>query len=97
MCNYSVKDLSAKLQTVAACFICFKGEAATPFHLLEAISRNGLFYFLLANVLTGVVNLLVATISASTTMAMFILIFYMLVLSAVTALLHFYNITIKFW
>jgi len=76
-------------------FYLFKGP--TAFHLLEAISRNGLFYFLLANVLTGVVNLLVATIDSSVAMAIIIITSYMLVLSVATALLHFYNITIKFW
>jgi glucosaminylphosphatidylinositol acyltransferase len=65
--------------------------------MLEAISRNGLLYFLLANVLTGVVNLLFATINASSTAAILIITIYMLVLSGVTALLHFYNITVKFW
>ena len=39
-------------------------RGATQFSLLEAVNRNGLFYFLLSNLLTGVVNFGMQTIDA---------------------------------
>ncbi|EJD51891.1 GWT1-domain-containing protein [Auricularia subglabra TFB-10046 SS5] len=41
--------------------------------LLEAINRNGLLFFLLANLCTGVVNLSIRTMYAGTTLAMVVL------------------------
>jgi phosphatidylinositol glycan class W len=68
-----------------------------PFDLLEAINRNGLLYFLLANVLTGVVNLTTSTMHASVSTALAELTAYMFVLSVTVAVLHVYDISVKFW
>ena len=67
------------------------------FDLLEAINFNGLLYFLLANLLTGAVNLSTVTMSASTSLSLTLLTAYMLTLSLVVSALHVRHIRIKFW
>jgi len=51
--------------------------------MYQAIAYNSLGFFLLANVLTGIVNLSMRTINATGTSSMFILITYLLVLQIV--------------
>jgi len=63
--------------------------------LLRAFNRNGLFVFLLANLLTGFVNLTLPTLNMSNVQAMGVLVVYAGVLSAVAIVLDKYNITIK--
>ena len=65
--------------------------------LLEATNRNGLFYFLLANLLTGAVNFSMETIHASRSHGLLVVMGYMFVLSLITAVLHAKNITLRFW
>lgn len=65
--------------------------------LLSAVNYNGLLYFLLANVLTGLVNLSVDTLQLSTVQSMTILITYMGILSFVTLMLYKWKIRLKFW
>lgn len=67
------------------------------FDLLEAVNANGLLYFLLANLLTGAVNLSTDTMSASTALALTELTVYSLTLSAVVSVLHVHGIRAKFW
>ncbi|KKA29075.1 hypothetical protein TD95_004184 [Thielaviopsis punctulata] len=69
-------------------------DAATS-RLYRAINRNGLAMFLLANLLTGLVNLTVPTLEASDGVAMGILVVYTGVLSAVALALDYYSISIK--
>lgn len=67
-------------------------QTVAPIHLLEAISRIGLLYFLLANVLTSAVNIIVSTIDPSATMVILIINIYMLMFSVATAtLLQYYH------
>ncbi|KAF2401655.1 GPI-anchored wall transfer protein [Trichodelitschia bisporula] len=68
-------------------------NATSP--LLHAFNRNGLAVFLLANLLTGAVNLTVRTLDASQLKAMSILVGYMVALSGVARLLDAFNISIK--
>ena len=72
-------------------------KQATGFDLLEAVNANGLLYFLLANVLTGVVNLSTVTVSASTPLALTELTVYVLTLSLVVSVLYVRRIRVKFW
>jgi len=67
------------------------------FDLLEAINANGLLFFLLANLLTGAVNLSTATMLASTSLAMTELTVYLLTLSLAVSILHVHRIRVKFW
>jgi len=73
------------------------GKHVTNFDLLEAINANGLLYFLLANLLTGAVNLSTVTMSASTSVALTELTVYVLTLSLVVSVLHVHGIRVKFW
>lgn len=51
--------------------------------LLDAINYNGLVYFLLANVTTGIINLSFHTIQASATTSVVILVLYIIFISYV--------------
>ena len=75
----------------------FKYKENDGFCLLEAINRNGLFYFLFANLLTGGVNFTMNTITAAPNTGLVVVTLYMLVLCLVTSVLHIYNISLKFW
>ncbi|XP_057416394.1 uncharacterized protein At4g17910 isoform X2 [Lotus japonicus] len=65
--------------------------------LEEAFNRNLLATFLLANALTGLINLSVDTLSASSTTALLILLAYAYVLSAVIGIAHYFGMKLKFW
>ncbi|XP_057477048.1 uncharacterized protein At4g17910 isoform X1 [Actinidia eriantha] len=65
--------------------------------LEEAFNRNLLASFLLANVLTGLVNLFVDTLFASSVLALAILVVYAFVLSFATGFADFCGIKLKFW
>lgn len=64
-------------------------------YILGAFNRNGLAIFLLANLLTGLVNLSTDTLHASRERAMATLFAYATILSIVAASLHWKNISIK--
>ncbi|KAI8509343.1 hypothetical protein Bbelb_131910 [Branchiostoma belcheri] len=65
--------------------------------LLSAVNRNQLFFFLLANLLTGAVNLCVDTLRTEPFLAFCIVFAYMLQLCNVLVVLHARNISLKFW
>jgi glucosaminylphosphatidylinositol acyltransferase len=69
-------------------------ETATS-RVMRAFNRNGLAIFLIANLLTGLVNLTVPTLDVSPVLTMGILVGYTLLLSLVAVGLDFYNISIK--
>ena len=71
-----------------------ESENATS-RVLKAFNRNGLAMFLLANLLTGLVNLTLDTLSMSQTGAMFLLIVYAALLTAVAVELDTWNLSIK--
>ncbi|XP_030502193.2 uncharacterized protein At4g17910 [Cannabis sativa] len=62
-----------------------------------AYNQNLLATFLLANVLTGLVNLSVNTLFASSLTALTILVAYAFILSIIIGLLDFYGVRLKFW
>lgn len=67
------------------------------FSLLSAINRNGLFYFLLANLVTGIINIHVPTIHIPPVPSFTIIFLYLLIVSLVVSILHFLNVTVKYW
>lgn len=73
-----------------------KGEAAkAQSRVLKAFNRNGLAIFLLANLLTGLVNLTLNTLTMSRIGSMAILLTYSFTLTVVAVTLDIYNISIK--
>lgn len=65
--------------------------------LIKAISKNQLLYFLIANILTGIVNMTVDTIHSSDLFSLFVLIVYMFTNCLIVYLLYINNITAKIW
>ncbi|KAH8597589.1 GWT1-domain-containing protein [Bisporella sp. PMI_857] len=63
--------------------------------VLEAYNRNGLFVFLVANLLTGLVNMAVPTLHVSDIQAMGILLGYAVVVTGLALGLDVYDISIK--
>jgi phosphatidylinositol glycan class W len=68
---------------------------AASSRVLHAFNRNGLAIFLLANLLTGAVNLTLPTLEMKTMSSMAILIAYMAVLSGAAIGLDVYDIDVK--
>ncbi|XP_053426175.1 phosphatidylinositol-glycan biosynthesis class W protein [Nycticebus coucang] len=65
--------------------------------LITALNRKQLFFFLLSNVTTGVINLMVDTLHSSTLWALFVLNLYMFTNCLITYVLYLQDKTIKFW
>ncbi|XP_074528741.1 phosphatidylinositol-glycan biosynthesis class W protein isoform X2 [Halichoeres trimaculatus] len=65
--------------------------------LVQAVSRNQLLFFLLANVMTGLTNYVMDTLSCSHLFSVCVLLLYMFINCFVIYLLHVCEITIKFW
>jgi glucosaminylphosphatidylinositol acyltransferase len=63
--------------------------------VLRALNRNGLAAFLLANLLTGLVNLSVPTLDVGPAPAMGILVGYLALVTSIVVVLDIYNISIK--
>lgn len=63
--------------------------------VLSAYNRNGLAIFLLANLLTGLINLTIPTLNVGDAPAMAVLLAYAGLLTAVAVVLDRYNISIK--
>ncbi|XP_064626637.1 phosphatidylinositol-glycan biosynthesis class W protein-like isoform X2 [Lineus longissimus] len=73
------------------------GDQKECFSLLEAINENGLLFFLLANILTGTINLLMKTIYAPPAVGLLVVTVYLFVLSVVMFYLKAKNIKTKIW
>lgn len=65
--------------------------------ILTAINYNGLAFFLGANLLTGLVNIVFQTLLVDRAVAILILIVYMLILLGITTFLYLYKIQLKIW
>jgi glucosaminylphosphatidylinositol acyltransferase len=82
---YKAKDKDAERARV--------NEATSQ--VMQAFNRNGLALFLLANILTGLINMSIKTLHMGDLPAMVILVGYMGVICAVALALHQKNISIK--
>ena len=65
--------------------------------LYDAVNRNQLVIFLLANIMTGVINLSMRTLYASTLVSVIALTTYSLAFTLLAASFHRLNWTLKFW
>lgn len=65
--------------------------------ILSGITYNGLLFFLLANLLTGVVNLCFQTLLLTTVQSLAIICTYMLTLCTITTFLYVKKIKLKVW
>lgn len=65
--------------------------------LIQSVNRNQLLFFLLANVMTGLTNVLVDTLKSNNFFAVCVLLSYMFINSLIIFILHVNNITMKFW
>lgn len=83
--SYSAQDARAEKEAY---------EAATS-RVLRSINRNGLPVFLVANLLTGLVNMTVPTLDVGPTATMGILVGYAAVITTVAVALDAWNISIK--
>ena len=79
---------------------CLGEEPSTGFEplLLRAITYNSFMFFLLANLLTGVVNMSVDTTTITSTFStMVVMVAYLGVLNGVFVVLFRKKVKIKFW
>lgn len=99
MCNMAYVMLVLAINfEVLTIFMLSEFTPGSNFTELEgAFDQNLLASFLLANVLTGLVNLSVNTLFASSNQALAILVLYAFVLCFVTGLAKFYGFRLKFW
>lgn len=74
-----------------------KTDEIERFCLVQAVSRNQLLFFLLANVMTGLTNSVVDTLSCSSSFSVCVLLLYMFTNCFVIYVLHLCGITVKFW
>ncbi|XP_047150533.1 uncharacterized protein At4g17910-like isoform X1 [Vigna umbellata] len=98
-CNlaYVTMILADNLQLLSVLMLADLVPGTKTSVLEEAFSRNLLATFLLANILTGLVNLSVDTLSASSIKALVILLVYAYILSIVIGILDYFGIKLKFW
>lgn len=65
--------------------------------IFESINANGLFYFLLGNLMTGLINLTFQTLLLDKWTSIFLITLYKLILCVVAYVFYKKNIIIKFW
>ncbi|XP_074270176.1 uncharacterized protein At4g17910 isoform X3 [Silene latifolia] len=99
MCNMAYVMLVMAVNfEVLAIFMLSEYSGGSNFTVLEAaFDKNLLASFLLANVLTGLVNLSLDTLFVSSIQALVILTLYMLVLCFIMGAADFRGIRLKFW
>ncbi|XP_027347432.1 uncharacterized protein At4g17910 [Abrus precatorius] len=98
-CNlpYVTMVLADNLQLLSILMMADLVPGSKTSLLEEAFNQNLLATFLLANVLTGLVNLSVDTLSVSSIAALFILLVYAYILSIVIGIANYFGIKLKFW
>lgn len=65
--------------------------------LVQAVNKNQLLFFLLSNIMTGLTNAIVDTLSCSNLFSVCVLMSYMFLNCSVIYVLHICGITVKFW
>ncbi|XP_052896661.1 uncharacterized protein LOC128303660 [Anopheles moucheti] len=65
--------------------------------VLQAINANGLFFFLIANLLTGLVNLVFQTFLLGNAAALTIISYYMFMVCVAVCFLYVNNVKLKIW
>ncbi|XP_035289244.1 phosphatidylinositol-glycan biosynthesis class W protein [Anguilla anguilla] len=85
---------NAKSETLSAEKIRDKMEG---FCLIQAVNRNQLLFFLLANIFTGFTNAVVDTVSCNNFHSVCVLLCYMFMNCFIIFILHLKKITAKFW
>ncbi|KAM4795122.1 phosphatidylinositol-glycan biosynthesis class W protein [Rhinophrynus dorsalis] len=73
------------------------GQKEIRLCLIEAISRNQLLFFLVSNIMTGIVNMLIDTIHSNNLFSISVLLVYMFLNCFIVYFLHIQNITLKWW
>ncbi|KAL6183644.1 hypothetical protein ACLB2K_045055 [Fragaria x ananassa] len=98
-CNlpYVTLVLATNLQGLAIVLVSDSLPGTKTSTIEEAYNRNLLAIFLLANLLTGLINFLVDTLFASTVKALSVMIAYAFMLTFIPGLLDFCGIRVKFW
>ncbi|XP_076957869.1 uncharacterized protein At4g17910-like [Bidens hawaiensis] len=99
MCNatYVALVLATNLQMLGVIVLSDYIPGGKLSILEQAINRNLLAFFIVANLLTGLVNLSVDTLSVSSLTALTILIAYGFVICAAAAFADYNSIKLKFW
>ncbi|GMI63896.1 hypothetical protein like AT4G17910 [Hibiscus trionum] len=99
MCNlaYVIWVVAQNLQLLATRFLADNIFGNKVLALERAFDRHLLVSFLVANLLTGLVNLSVDTIFVSSSSAVLILVWYSWTLCVIMALLDFSGVKYKFW
>lgn len=87
---------SSKKHGMQAVPVGREGKPSQPC-LISAINKNQLLFFLLANVMTGAVNILIDTIHSKAAFTLCILHLYMFFNCLIMYILHARNIVLKFW
>lgn len=99
MCNFAYVMLVFGQNFQVISILTLAGSISHDKNLVleEAFNQNMLGIFLVANILTGLVNLSVDTLSASSPTAFMILLAYAFTLCTVAGLAQFSGVRIKFW
>lgn len=98
MCNltYVTMVLALNTQALSVFMLSVHIPGSKISVLEEAYNRNLLGAFLLANLLTGLVNMSMDTLSTSSVGALFVLLVYAYLLSTVVGIADYYGIKLKF-
>jgi phosphatidylinositol glycan class W len=75
----------------------FAGVSNRTTSLLSAVNRNQLAFFLAANLLTGLVNMSMQTLFASSLVSFAVMTAYLSTLALLAIILDKFNVTLKFW
>ncbi|XP_019446999.1 PREDICTED: uncharacterized protein At4g17910 [Lupinus angustifolius] len=99
MCNlpYVTLVVADNLQLISILMLADLVPGRKTSILEEAYNRNLLATFLLANILTGLVNLSIDTLSVSSFAALSVMLIYTYILSTVIGIADYFGMKLKFW